>query len=403
MLREKTIFIKITKIIFTKSTKISKRKLSRMVIFALLCSSINFVNNTYAKERSIDESDLSAKAAVLIDGENGRILFGKNEKEKRAMASTTKIMTCIVALENCKANQVVEISSKAASMPKVKMNVMKGEQYYLKDLLYAMMLESYNDVAVAVAESIGGNVENFAKMMNEKAKKIGANNTSFVTPNGLDAKEHYSTAYDMAKIGAYAIKNNSFLEIINTKKYNLTEIKNKRNITVFNKDNFLNLENDAIGIKTGFTCNAGYCFVGAIKNNGRTYVSCVLASGWPPNKGYKWKDTIKLMDYGKDNYEFKNIIEKNKPIMLPVENGIKSEIKCTLDSSLKALVSNEDKINIKTKIDYKLPINVKDKVGSVWVYINNKIVKKIKIISKEKVYKFNFTYCLRKALSYFIL
>lgn len=170
MLREKTIFIKLTKIIFTKSTKISKRKLSRMVIFALLCSSINFVNNTYAKERSIDESDLSAKAAVLIDGENGRILFGKNEKEKRAMASTTKIMTCIVALENCKANQVVEISSKAASMPKVKMNVMKGEQYYLKDLLYAMMLESYNDVAVAVAESIGGNVENFAKMMNEKAK-----------------------------------------------------------------------------------------------------------------------------------------------------------------------------------------------------------------------------------------
>ena len=109
------------------------------------------------------------------------------------------------------------------------------------------------------------------------------------------------------------------------------------------------------------------------------------------------------MDYGKDNYEFKNIIEKNKPIMLPVENGIKSEIKCTLDSSLKALVSNEDKINIKTKIDYKLPNNVKDKVGSVWVYINNKKVKNIKIISKEKVYKFDFTYCLRKALSYFIL
>lgn len=236
-----------------------------------------------------------------------------------------------------------------------------------------------------------------------KKQKIGVNNTSFVTPNGLDAKEHYSTAYDMAKIGAYAIKNKSFLEIINTKKYNLTEIKNKRNITVFNKDNFLNLENDAIGIKTGFTCNAGYCFVGAIKNNGRTFVSCVLASGWPPNKGYKWKDTIKLMDYGKDNYEFKNIIEKNKPIMLPVENGIKSEIKCTFDSSLKALVSNEDKINIKTKIDYKFPINVKDKVGSVWVYINNKKVKNIKIISKEKVYKFDFTYCLRKAFSYFIL
>lgn len=391
------------KTIFAKLTKISKRKLSSIVMATFMCFSINFVNNTYAKERSLDESDLSAKSAVLIDGDNGRIFFGKNEKEKRAMASTTKIMTCIVALENSKNNEIVEISKKAASMPKVKMNVVKGERYYLKDLLYAMMLESYNDVAVAVAECVGGSVENFANMMNKKAKEIGANNTGFVTPNGLDAKEHYSTAYDMAKIGAYAIKNKRFLEIINTKKYNLMEIKNKRNITVVNKDNFLNLENDAIGIKTGFTGNAGYCFVGAIKNKGRTFVSCVLASGWPPNKGYKWKDTVKLMDYGKGNYDFKSIIKKNKQIVLPIKNGTKSKIKCTLDSSLKALVSNEDKINIKTKIDYKFPVNVKDKVGSVSVYINNKKVKNIKIISNEKVYKFDFAYCLRKVLSYFVL
>ena len=153
-------------------------------------------------------------------------------------------MTCIVALESGKMNQIIKASSKAVSMPKVKMYAKKGEQYYLKDLLYAMMLESFNDAAMIVAEGIGGSQEEFAKMMNKKAKEIGAKNTNFVTPNGLDADNHYSTAYDMALIGAYATKNKQFNEITNTKAYSFTDVSAKRSITVNNKDMFLAMDND---------------------------------------------------------------------------------------------------------------------------------------------------------------
>ena len=249
----------------------------------------------------VDEA-INILKLITDKGDTLLITKDKNENEKMPMASTTKIMTCIVALESGKMNQIIKVSSKAASMPKVKMYAKNGEQYYLKDLLYAMMLESFNDAAMIVAEGIGGSQEEFAKMMNKKAKEIGAKNTNFVTPNGLDADNHYSTAYDMALIGAYATKNKQFNEITNTKSYSFTDVSAKRSITVNNKDMFLAMDNEAIGIKTGFTGKAGYCFVGAVKSNGRHFVSCVLACGWPPNKSYKWKDTTALMNHGKREY-----------------------------------------------------------------------------------------------------
>lgn len=279
---------------------IMNKRLKCCFIILVLVLNMVFSKQGFGEEtKELKESELSAKSAVLIDGKTGRVLFGKNYNNKMAMASTTKIMTCIVALENASPDEVVEISKRAASMPKVHMNAIKGEKYKIGDLLYAMMLESYNDVAVAVAEGVAGSVEEFAKLMNKKAGEIGAVNTNFVTPNGLDAKGHFSTAYDMALIGAYAIKNQQFLKITNTKSYSFYDCSNKRHIVVNNKDAFLNMSSDAIGIKTGFTGDAGYCFVGAVKSNNRVYVSCVLASGWPPNKAYKWRDTTKLMDYGK--------------------------------------------------------------------------------------------------------
>ena len=179
---------------------------------------------TGAEEKELEDRDILAKNAVVIDGTTGRILYGKNSEEKAAMASTTKIMTCIVALENSKMDSIAEVSNRAVKMPKVHMGIRKGEKYYMKDLLYAMMLESYNDVAVCVAENVAGSVENFAKLMNKKAKKIGAYNTNFVTPNGLDAANHYSTAYDMAIIGAYAVKNKDFLKITNSKSYSFSNV-----------------------------------------------------------------------------------------------------------------------------------------------------------------------------------
>lgn len=372
-----------------------------IILIITICIAIGFLGKNVFGH--IDDSDVLAKSAVLIDGNSGRILYGKNEKNKMPMASTTKIMTCIVALENGKLSDKILVSKKAASMPKVKMNIKNGEEYYLKDLLYAMMLESYNDVAMAVAEGIAGSQENFARMMNNKAKELGAKDTNFVTPNGLDANEHYSTAYDMALIGAYAVKNKDFLTITNTKNYSFDDVNGKRKFTVNNKDSFLSMDKDAMGIKTGFTGKAGYCFVGAVKNNGRIFISCVLGCGWPPNKSYKWKDTKKLMKYGKDSFENKEIIKKGCTLPINIHQGTKKSIKGVINQGYCTLLSDDDNLDIKTSIDYKFPVNKGDDIGSVEVYINNKIVEKLNIKSLEKVEKYNYKYIFKKFVRGFFL
>ena len=225
-----------------------------------------------------------------------------------AMASTTKIMTCIIALEYGNLNEIVTASAYAASMPNVKLGLRSGEQFLLKDLLYSLMLESHNDVAVAIAEHIAGSVEDFAALMNQKARDIGAYNTNFVTPNGLDAPGHYTTATDLALIGAYAIKNTKFVEITNTASYTFSNNAGTRTFGVSNKNSFLNQMEGAFGIKTGYTGQAGYCFVGAVEEGNARFVSVVLACGWPPNKSWKWADTKVLMDYGTQNYVYKTFI-----------------------------------------------------------------------------------------------
>lgn len=376
----------------------------KKIIKCLICFGLVLVCSVCAgaEEKELEDRDILAKNAVVIDGTTGRILYGKNSEEKAAMASTTKIMTCIVALENSKMDSIAEVSDRAVKMPKVHMGIRKGEKYYMKDLLYAMMLESYNDVAVCVAENVAGSVENFAKLMNKKAKEIGAYNTNFVTPNGLDAANHYSTAYDMAIIGAYAVKNKDFLKITNSKSYSFSNVEKKRNFTVSNKDAFLTMDNNAIGIKTGFTGKAGYCFVGAVNCSGRVFVSAVLGCGWPPNKSYKWKDTGTLMKYAKDNYDFKELLEKDKDINVKIEHGTKEKIKACVMGESNLLIGNKEKYTAKTQINYKFPIKVNDTIGKVDLYIQNKLVQSRKIVSKDNVEEYNYRYCIKKAFDYFV-
>lgn len=377
----------------------NKFKKKLMAVFTIICITLNcFYVNSFGKDL-----ELKSKSAVLIDGNTGRVLYGKNENEKMPMASTTKIMTCIVALESGKLNRIINVSSEAASMPKVKMYAKKGEQYYLKDLLYAMMLESFNDAAMIVAEGVGGSQEEFAKMMNKKAKSIGAKNTNFVTPNGLDAEGHYSTAYDMALIGAYATKNKQFIEITNRKSYAFTDVSGKRSVTVNNKDMFLNMDNEAMGIKTGFTGKAGYCFVGAVNSKGRQLISCVLACGWPPNKGYKWKDTTALMNYGKKEYNKKTIIIPNAKYKIEIQNGTKKKIRVGVSEGYAPLISQNDNIKPETKFNYKLPIRKGDKVGNIVISINGKKTKKIILYSFDNVEKYDYKFVLKKIMKKFFL
>ena len=236
--------------------------------------------------------------------------------------------------------EVVEVSKNAAGAPKVKLGLKEGEQYYLGDLLYSMMLESHNDSAVAIAEHIGGSEEGFSKIMNSKAYELGLYNSSFVTPNGLDSEKHFSTAYEMAGLGAYAIKNEEFRKLVNTESHSFSEVNNKSYHSVNNINAYLSMDNTAIGIKTGFTNDAGYCFVGANEIDGKIYVSCVLACGWPNNKGYKWADMKKLVDYALNTACLYDISFKENDSMTEFKNG-----------SIRILLKSDESIDVVSEID----------------------------------------------------
>ena len=374
----------------------SKKSIYRLISFCItiiIACNILCICKINADEEKVVKY---AKSAVLIDGDSGRILYEKSAHNKVSVASTTKIMTCIIVIENGNLGDMVTPSDYAIAMPKVKMHLDSKDKYKLEDLLYAMMLESYNDVAVAVAEHIAGSVEKFAELMNIKAKDIGMKDTNFVTPNGLDAKNQYSTAYDMALLGMYATNNELFVKITNTRNYSFVS-ENGRRVSVSNKDAFLDKMSDAIGIKPGFTGNAGYCFVGALKNENKKLISCVLACGWPPNKGYKWNDTLSLMKYG-ENYNYKEIVDiQNDFVKYDVRNGVENILNTYTNEKFGLLLKNDDKVDKKIVISKKnAPIFKNEVVGYENIYVNNIKIKAIEIKAKHNIKKYEFKYCLKK-------
>lgn len=379
---------------------------------------------------SLKDNDLYALSACLMDADSGRVLYGKNVDEVRAMASTTKIMTLIIALEYGDAKDIVTISPYAASMPDVQLNVKAGEQYRLGDLCCAMMLESYNDVAVAIAEHIGAayagaDTENtgkrsvddskkcvsaFAGLMNDKAKELGCEHTYFITPNGLDAEDengkHSTTARELAIIASYAVKNDDFNTVTGTKQYSFGEINGKRNCTAYNKDAFLNQMNGAFGIKTGFTGDAGYCFVGALRSDGRTFISVVLGSGWPSNRTYKWKDTRKLMEYGINNFFEQKIFETVEEYKtVEVTDGIGDCVGTGIEGELSMLISASDEVKVVYELEDSTvaPVRKGDELGKAVVYVNGERFAVFPITAVDDVRQVDFNWFLKGLMEVFFL
>ncbi len=405
------------------------------IIMAFLYFALIVNETIYAKSGDaflpLKSNELYALSACLMDADSGRVLYEKNADEVRAMASTTKIMTLIVALEYANENDIVTVSPYAASMPDVQLNIMAGEQYRLGDLYYAMMLESFNDVAVTIAEYIGEcyalnqddrtantdikarsyddskkYVRTFAKLMNEKAKELGCENTYFITPNGLDAEDengkHSTTAKELAVIASYAIKNERFNDIIGTRQYSFCEVNGTRNCSAYNKDAFLNQMNGAFGIKTGFTGNAGYCFVGALKSDGRTFISVVLGSGWPSNRTYKWKDTRKLMEYGINNFFPKTVfstIEDYKDVR--VKDGMEESTSTCIKGDLSLILCETDDVRVVYELeDYiDAPVNVGDVVGKAIIYVNGQRMGSFPITAAAAVERANYMWYLKKLIN----
>lgn len=355
----------------------------RRCLCVLCCLAVMLQQRTvYAQEPQAET--IYAQAAVLMDADSGRILYDKNGAQVLAMASTTKIMTCILTLELADLEETVEISSYAASMPKVKLYVQTGEHYRLGDLLYSLMLESHNDAAVAIAEHVGRKylsqelqdkspaeytaeeskqaVAAFAALMNRKARELGCEDTWFITPNGLDATEvltlesgetiekfHSTTALDLAAIMCYCIRRSpqreAFLDITQTASYSFS-LDNGRSFSCVNHNAFLQMMEGAISGKTGFTNKAGYCYVGALERDGKTLVVALLACGWPNNKGYKWIDTRTLMNYGLEDFTYHSLDEVayDEALLeqIPVLKGQTEEMDQTAYVPIKILERGED-------------------------------------------------------------
>lgn len=412
------------KFFYTKK-RMKDKAIAAALAIALFCCSGIFIcaeDETYGKDESKEQLQLYAQAAVLMDADSGRVLYEKNAEEKLPMASTTKIMTCILALEYGSPDEVVEVSSYAAGMPKVKLYVKPGEKYYLRDLLYSLMLESHNDSAVVIAEAVGGSVEKFAAMMNQKARDIGCFDSYFITPNGLDAKVnesgkvHSTTAADLARIMAYCVTDSPekerFLEITRTQSYDFTDADGTRSFHCNNHNAFLGMMQEALSGKTGFTNNAGYCYVGAVESEGRIFTVALLACGWPNNRGYKWSDMKKLAAYGMERYQYRDIYEPQEFADIPVRNGIAGErgtpfeeaqVPVTLqteEESLPYLLCEEDQVEVKTRVEPVLdaPVKEGEQVGSVSYYLNGELIKSYAVCTDTAIEKRSFLWILEYIL-----
>ena len=363
--------------------------------------------------------ELRARAAVLMDGDTGRILYGKNQDQILPMASTTKIMTCILALENASLDDVVEVSSYAASMPDVQLNIREGEQYRLEDLLYSLMLESHNDTAAAIAEHVAGTREAFADMMNQKARDIGCRDTFFITPNGLDAEDpdtgriHSTTAAELAGILRYCLfqspEREGFLRVTRAPSHAFSDISGTRTFSCVNHNALLTTTKGAISGKTGFTAGAGYCYVGAVKKGEKTFIAALLGCGWPPHRTYKWEDMGRLLAFGDENYDFYEILKETPELPpIPVKNGIGSQTGLTVGypepASLKILMNQNEPVTIKKKVVKELtaPVTAGMAVGQVDYYVGEDLVASFPATASETVGKWDLEFCVKTLLNGFL-
>lgn len=377
-----------------------------------------------AEEKTDEPNNLYAQSAVLMDADSGRILFGKEADVPRPMASTTKIMTCILALEHKTEGEMVTVSEEAAAQPEVHLGVRVGEEYYIEDILYSLMLESHNDSAVLVAEGISGSVEEFTALMNEKAEELGCKDTHFVTPNGLDGEDeggvHSTTAADLARIMRYCIiespKREEFLAITQMKNYQFSNVAGDRSFSCDNHNAFLGMMEGALTGKTGFTADAGYCYVGALSQSGETYIVALLACGWPNNKNYKWSDTRTLMEYGLSAYDYRNVWEELPEMEVSVKGGVNERdiyqkdcvVKVGLTETvgeLRILLRADENVEVQIQKQEELqaPVKKGTLIGEVVYFLEEQEVARYPLAVLETVEERDIKRCFQELLKRFFI
>ena len=338
----------------------------------------------------------NSRRYIVYDRISKSMIIGKNEDIKSAMASTTKIMTTIVILEKADLNEKVTVSAKAGGTGGSRLGLKRGDKASVRDLLYGLMLRSGNDAAVALAEHVGGSVKGFAELMNEKAIELGLTNTHFVTPHGLDDANHYTTALELAKLTDYAMDNETFAKIVGTK--STTIYINNQSRQINNTNELLGVLNGVVGVKTGFTNNAGRCLVTETKRNNMDIIIIVLGAD---TKKDRTKDSVNLIEYTFSRYKMYNLEEQiikefnkwkniNEKRILIIK-GKTSNPKLALGAIEKATIPicDNDKIeySINALTEIEAPVEQWNVMGTLTVKLNGEILENIDIVNVNEVQK----------------
>ena len=394
-------------------------KILKIIIIAILIS-ISTISTVCADDVDIDDNEeeniyyeneaqdvsndltkgpvTNSRRCVIFDRKSHRVVYGKNEDVKGPMASTTKIMTATIVLENADLSKQVEINAKAAGTGGSRLGLKTGDKITIRDLLYGLMLRSGNDAAVALAIEVGGSIEGFAKMMNNKAKEIGLENTNFVTPHGLDSGEHYTTAKELAILTDYALLNDTFKKIVGTKNFTITINGYPKDLN--NTNELLGVLEGVVGVKTGFTNGAGRCLVTETVRGEKDLITIVLGAD---TKKDRTKDSIKLINFAFNTFKDVNLDEKVNEVFQEwnaINSGRIELIKAKDEKiSLKTseltvhniLVQSKDINNFEYEINsiqsIEAPISENTKIGTLIIKHNNEIIDQLDILCKKDIEK----------------
>lgn len=333
---------------------------------------------------AVSPTSISAKSAILIEAGEGKILYQKSAHIRLPMASTTKIMTAVVAIEEYHdLKKEVKIDKRAVGIEGSSIYLYENEIMTMEDLLYALLLSSANDAAVAIAYEVGGSIEEFAEKMNSKAEAIGLKDTHFTNPSGLHDEKHYTTAYDLAALTAYALKNPTFKKIVSTKKKTVPMKNGEATRLLINHNKMLSIYDGAIGVKTGYTKKSGRCLVSAAERDGLVLVAVTL------NDPNDWKDHSDMLDFGFDSYECKNFGNAGDvSFFVPVIGGEESEIKVTNSNSLSAVISKEHtEITCTVELPRFIFADIKEgeAVGNILYTCNGSIIAQSPLVAEKNI------------------
>lgn len=344
----------------------------------------------------------NAKGAVLLEADTNKILYSRNANAKLPMASTTKIMTAILAIENLDLDSVVTVDDRASGIQGSSMYLGKGEKISVRNLLYGLMLTSGNDAAVELSILVAGSPEKFAELMNKKAVEIGALNTNFVNPNGLPVANHYTTAYDLAIIASYAMKNETFRKVVSTEYIKIPWEGKAWDRVLKNKNKILWQYEGGNGIKTGYTDAAGRCLVSSAKRDGMQLICVVL------NCPDMFNDSMKILDYGFNNYERLKVYSTGQELgEVKVNEGTSNLFKATASCDIIITIKKSDEDKIKTSVslpsEIVAPVKNGQKIGSVKITLNDKTIAEEDVLyTGDEIYKTDYNYYLNNILSKYL-